>query len=165
MPNTIVLAGCPLLPPEKIAAAAITPGHLLEIVPSGGDAGQLRLHAVASGNAAPLFALEELVPDIGNSQTAPIDLTYADGDSVRWAVGKAGDMFYAWVPASAAAIKDGDMLTSNGDGTLKKYAAQATNEGGSATYTIQVRAVVAAAAEDKDNSGGGTPARIRIRVI
>jgi hypothetical protein len=165
MPGTIVLAGCPIYPPEKIGAAAITPGHLLEVVPSGGDAGQLRLHATASGDAGRFFALESLVPSLANSQTAAIDLAYADGDSVRWAIAQPGDLIYGWVPASATAIKDGDELTSNGDGTLKKYAAQAANEGGTATYTIQVTCVVGRAAEDKDNSGGGSPARIRVRVV
>lgn len=165
MPQTIVLTGIPEYPPEKIGSEAITPGHLVEIVPSGGDAGQLRKHATASGDAAPYFALESLVPSLSNSQTAPIDLAYATDSSVRWAIGRNGNMFYAWVPASATAIKDGDELTSNGDGTLKKYVAQATNEGGTATYTIAVRAVVARAAEDVDNSGGGSAARIRVRVV
>lgn len=165
MPGCIVLAGCPNYPPEKIASEAITPGHLVEIVPSGGDAGKLRKHATAAGDAAPYFAAESLVPSLANSQTAPIDLAYATSSVARWVIGQSGDEIYAWVPASATAIKDGDQLTSNGDGTLKKYAAQASNEGGTATYTIQARAVVARAAEDLDNSGGGSAARIRVRVI
>jgi hypothetical protein len=165
MPEIIVLAGQPNYPPEKIAAAAITPGHLVEVVPSGGDAGQLRVHATAAGDAAPYFAIQSLVPSLSTSQTHQIDLAYADGDSVSWVIGHTGDMIYAWVPASATAIKDGDQLVSNGDGTLKKYVAQASNEGGSATYTIQQASVVARAAEDKDNSGGGSAARIRVRVV
>jgi len=164
MPGQIVLSGNPTYPPEIVAAAAITPGHLVEFVPSGGDAGQLRVHATSGGNAVPMFALESLVPSIANSTTAPIDIAYADGDSVRWAIGKSGDVFYGWVPASAAALKRGDRMVSNGDGTLIKYTAQATNEGGTATYTIQAYAGGFIADEDKDNSAGGAAVRCRIRV-
>lgn len=157
MPQTIILAGCPYYPPERIAAAAITPGHLVEI-----NSGNLRKHATADGNAAPWWACETLVPSISNSQTAAINIDYATNDSVRWAQTKQGEEVYAWVPASAAAIVTGDELVSNGDGTLKKYVAQATNEAGTGTYTIRTRSVVARAAESVDNSGGGTPARIRV---
>src|SRR5215831_3556683 len=157
MSKTILLAGQPFIPAEKLASQAITPGMLVEIVPSGGSAGKLRKHATAAGNARPAFALESLVPPVpGSTSSDQIDVNYASGDSVRWAIGRAGDQFYALVPAAAVAIKDGDPLVSNGDGTLKKYSAQATNEGGAGTYTIQVEAVVAYAAEDLDNSGGGT---------
>src|SRR5262245_29430566 len=99
MPQVIVLAGMPNYPPEVVASEAITPGHLVEFVLSGGDSGHLRKNATANRNAAPMFAVESLVPSLANSQTAPIDLAYADGDSVRWAFGKPGDVFYSWVPA------------------------------------------------------------------
>lgn len=165
MPAVINLAGMPIFPPEVIAAEAITPGHLVEFVLSGGDAGQLKKHATADGNAAPCFALESLVPSIANSQTAPIDLAYADGSIVRWAIGQPGDVFYGFVPASATAVVRGDRLVSNGDGTFKKYVAQASNEGGSATYTIQVGAPGFMADEAVDNSAVGTASRIRVRVI
>jgi hypothetical protein len=163
MSKTILLAGQPFIPTEKLCSEAITPGMLVEVVPSGGNAGKLRKHATASGNARAMFALESLVPPVpGSTSSDQIDVNYASGDSVRWAIGRPGDEFYALVPAAAAAIKDGDALVSNGDGTLKKYAAQATNEGGAASYTIQVECVVAYAAEDLDNSGGGTTARIKV---
>lgn len=164
MPNTISLAGIPNYPPEVIASASILPGYLVEHVPSGGDQGQLRPHATASGNAAPMFAVESLVPSIANSQTLPIDLAYADGDSVRYAIGKSGDEFYAWLPASATAVVVGSMLVSNGDGTLKLAVPQTANEGGSATYTIYTSSIVAVAAEAVNNSAGGSPARVRVRV-
>lgn len=159
-PNTILLAGTPFKPQEKAASEAITPGHLVEFVPSGGSAGLLRKHATASGNAQPMFAIESLTPD-RTVTTAPIDTPYAVNETVRWIFAQQCEVL-AWVPASAAAIKTGDSLVSNGDGTLKKGAAQAVNEGGSATYTIFTEAVVAIAAENVDNSGGGTPARIRV---
>lgn len=164
MPNTIVLTGYPEYPPEVLASEIITPGQLVEFVPSGGDAGKLRKHATANGNSSPMFAIEALVPDLANVTDA-IAKTYAIGDSVRWAIFRTGMVVYGWVPASATALKRGDLMVSNGDGTLKKYAAQATNEGGTATYTIQSEAVRFMADEDKDNSGGGTAVRIRVRVL
>lgn len=83
---------------------------------------------------------------------------------MRWILPRAGDVVYSWLPASAAAVVDGDPLESNGDGTLRKDTAQAVNEGGSATYTIYSEHIVGYAAEAVDNSGGGTAVRIRVRV-
>lgn len=167
MPNVIVLSPIAHVnyPPEVIASAAITPGMLVEFVPSGGDAGQLRAHATANGNAAPMFACESLVPSIANSQTNPIDLAYADGDSVRWVFARGGDVINAILPASATAVVRGSFLVSNGDGRLRLYVPQATNEGGTATYTTQVCSPIAIADEAVDNSAGGTPVRCRVRVI
>ena len=161
MPNTILLAGTPFIPQEKVASEPITPGHLVEFVLSGGDAGQLRRHATANGNANPYFAIENLTPD-RTVATAPIDTPYADGESMRWISASKCEV-YAWVPANAAAIVAGDNLASNGDGTLKKAAAaQAVNEGGTATYTLFTRAIVAVAAEAVNNSANGSAARIRV---
>ena len=159
MPNTIVLSGCPIYPPEVVCSAPITPGHLIEF-----NTGKLRKHATASGDAAPYFAVESLLPDIANGSTVPIDFAYVTDSIVRWVSARGGEVIYAWVPARASAIVRGDQLTSNGDGTLKKYAAQATNEGGTATYTIQATAVVARADEAVDNSANTlTAVRIRVR--
>lgn len=166
MPHTVMLTGHYNYPPERVSSEAITPGHLVEIVPSGGSAGKLRKHATAAGDAMSMFAVESLIPSLANSQTEPIDLAYASADSVRYVIGEAGAEVYAWVPASATAIKDGDQLVSNGDGTLKKYVPQATDQAGSGTYTIQVASVVARAAEDLDNSANSvTAARIRVRCV
>lgn len=160
-PNTVLLAGQSVFrPQEAIASEAITPGHLVEFVLSGGDAGQLKRHATANGNAAPYFAFENLTPD-RSVATAPIDTPYADGETMRWFDGRMCEV-YAWLPANASAIVKGDYLVSNGDGTLRKYTAQASNEGGTATYTIQTRAVVAVAAEAVNNSANGTAVRIRV---
>jgi hypothetical protein len=146
-PHTILLAGNPQRPQELPCSAAITPGHLVEI-----SSGQLRKHATADGNASPAFALEQLTPD-RTVATAAIDTPYPSGDTVQWAIGRPGDLFYAWVPASAAAIVAGDFLASNGDGTLHK----------AVTGSTFLEAIVATAAEAVNNSAGGTPARIRVR--
>jgi hypothetical protein len=145
-PNTILLAGAPYTPQERNASESILPGHLLEIVPSGGNAGLFRRHATAGGAASPWFARESLTPDRG-ATTLPIETPYATGETMRWIDGR-DCLVLALVPANAAAIVAGDQLTSNGDGTLRK-----------ATGTD---VVVARAAEAVNNSAGSAVARIRI---
>lgn len=163
MPNTIILKGTPIVI-EEIASEALTPGHLVEFVPSGGDAGQLRKHANAGQDAAAIFVVEG-----DDFQGLAIGTNYADGDRAKAAVCPPGTEVYAWIPAAAAAIKKGDLLESAGGGDLRKHtaASQAVAEGGSASYTITqyVKAVVAQATEDKDNSGGGSAVRLKVRVI
>jgi len=156
-PHTILLSGSPIYPQEKVASESITPGHLVEFVLAGGDAGQLRRHAVAGGNAAPAFAFQSLTPD-RTVATEAIDTPYADGETMRWIIARPGDMVYAWLPASAAAIVTGNKLISNGDGTLKIAGTTAATEATS-------NAVVAEAAEAVNNSAGGTPVRIRVRAL
>jgi len=162
MPRTIVLKGDPITKEEKVSES-ITPGHLVEFVPSGGSAGQLRKHANAGQDAAPIFAIER--DYIGGE----IDDAYSTNEFAKYVVARAGDELYAWIPAGAAAIKKGDLLQSAGSGNLRKHtaAAQAVNEGGSASYTVTqyTRAVVAQAMEDKDNSGGGAAVRLIVQVI
>jgi hypothetical protein len=161
--NTIVLAGQPIYPQEALAGEAITPGHLVTFG-SGGTANKLIKHATAAGNAAAMFAVENTTPD-RSVTTAPIDTPYASGETVKWVMARPGSEIYAWVPASATAVIKGSFLTSNGDGTLRLSVPQASNEGGTATYTIQTRAIVAIAAEAVDNSAGGSAARLRVYVV
>src|SRR5262252_5694960 len=122
MPNTVLVGGSPNVPQERTGSESMTPGMLVEIVPSGGQAGQLRKHATAQGNAAAWFAREALTPDrtAGGGLANPIDVTYQIGETVRWFQCRPGDEVYAIVPANAPAIVAGDDLVSNGDGTLKK---------------------------------------------
>src|ERR1043166_898480 len=101
-PHCILLAGNPQFPQELPCSAAITPGHLVEI-----NAGLLRKHATADGNASPAFAREELTPN-RTVTTQAIDTPYPSGDTVQWMICRPGDLVYAWVPASAAAIVAGD---------------------------------------------------------
>jgi hypothetical protein len=127
---------------ENIASAAITPGHLVEIVPSGGDAGQLRAHATAADtDVQVMFAVEnELVGD-------DIDTAYADGDTVKFCYPVSGAKIYAWLEA-AANVARGAPLESNGAGAL-----QAKTTGQTVAY----------AEEAVDNSAGGSAVRIRVR--
>ena len=155
-PNTILLAGAPNLPQEINASESITPGHLVEFVPSGGSAGLLRKHATANGNGAPWFARESLTPDRFVSQE-PKDVPYLVNETVRWMQCRPGDLVLAILPANAAAIVAGDDLASNGDGTLKKNipGSQGTN----------ITCIVAKAAEAVNNSAGSTTVRIRVYAV
>src|SRR5215471_21414703 len=144
MPHTIVLSEDVTYPPEEQAAAAITPGMLIEY---GGVAGKVRPHSTATGAAQRAFAIESLVPDFGNT-IAAVDKVYASGDSVRWAIGDLGTEIWAWMIASGAAVAVGDGLVSAGNGYLQSGT---TN-------------VIARAAEVLNNAASATATRIRIRV-
>ena len=127
---------------EEIGSATITPGDLIEFVPSGGDQGQLRVHATAAGTVAQsMWAIEnELIGD-------DIDHAYLDGETVKFVYPHSGAEIYAWIEATANVVR-GAALESNGAGKL-----QAATTG----------AVVAYANEAVDNSGGGSPVRIKVR--
>ncbi|MGD9726391.1 MAG: hypothetical protein AB7L09_21610 [Nitrospira sp.] len=146
--NTINLKGRPQRR-EALAAEAITPGHLI----SYNNAGKFIKHAVAAGNAAPLFAAENEV--FGDE----ISVAYANNDNVLAWMCRAGDEVYALVAAAAAAIVVGDYLESAGDGTLRKVATAA------ATSQAMRESIRFQALEAVDNSGGGTAVRLAVLII
>lgn len=130
---------------EAEAGGAITPGMLIERTSTG----TVRAHSTQYGGGNSHFAIENR--NVGNG----IDDAYASGDNVMFATGQCGHSVYALVPAAAAAISVGDMLVSNGDGTLIAHPA-----------TGSVSAVqVAQALEAVDNSGGASVARIKVELI
>lgn len=133
---------------ERLAGAAgIIPGHLLTEVGA-----TVVVHPTAAGNAQKLFALTNL--PIGGT----IDDAYADATTVRYGTAHSGQPIYALVAASAAAIVVDDALESAGDGTLRKQVTNAT------PTAAETNAIVGYAIEAVDNSGGGSIARIRVRV-
>ncbi len=152
MANTIVLKGDPVYK-EAVANGAITPGHLLQF--NSND--KIEVHGTAKGNAQPMFAIEEAV--IGDD----IDDAYAADDTVLYVVARPGDEINALLKNGENVAK-GDFLESAGDGTLQKHTAIAANEGGSATYTIYTRGIVAMAMEDLNNTTGSA-ARIRVEAM
>lgn len=139
MPKTISLRGESILK-ERKANAAITPGHLVEIMSTG----NLRVHATAGGQAAKAFALEQDL--IGRG----IDTAYAAGESVRYAVFSPGAEVYALlVTGETSAI--GDFLESAGNGTLQ--VASTPVEG--SNVAIALEAI----------TGGGAPLRCKVEVL
>lgn len=147
--RTILLKGDGQRFEALAAAGTIKPGHLLQLE-SDGD---VAIHAVAADNAPAYFALEN------DLKGDTIDDAYASGDIVQYIHAARGAEIYAWVAAAAAAIVKGDYLESDGAGGLKKVATDA------ATDDTQRVSVVAMAVEAVDNSAGGSPARIRVRVL
>lgn len=101
---------------EAVAAAAITPGDLVEFT----SALKYQRHSVAGGKAVKTFAVENELFGKG------IATAYAANDRVLVESCHAGMEIYATLAANAAAIVAGDLLESAGDGTLRKVAA-ATN--------------------------------------
>jgi hypothetical protein len=113
MPNTILLKGRGVQK-ERAAGGTITPGHLVTLNSSN----QVVVHNSAGGNVIPAFALEN--EDIGND----LNVNYTSAEQVRYILPERGAEIYGLVPANAAAIVIGDLLASNGDGTVKKLTSQ-----------------------------------------
>lgn len=135
---------------ERKAAAAITPGELLEIASSG----NLQAHSSAGGAVGPkLVALETQHADTEGSEQ--IDIDYASADVVYHTVGQPGDVFYMFLAGSENA-SDGDYLESDGAGALQVVTPGTDDTAGS---------LVAVAAEDNDNSTNGSRVRIKAQII
>ncbi len=125
---------------EGIAGAAITPGHLLQGLPAA-----LIVHAVAGGTALAMFAVERgwIGEEIGDA--------YITSDTVVYGVFPPGSEVYAI--ADGAGVTAGDIIESNGDGTLQTQANDAatsqderhsvvgralTTAGAGARFTLEV---------------------------
>jgi hypothetical protein len=102
----IVLKGDPIVNEDDVALEAITPGHLLMIVPTG-----VQKNTDDAANVAAAFALER--DEMGKD----IDVAYAIGDVVKVATFKPGEHVYAFL-ASGVNVAKGDYLTGTTDGLL-----------------------------------------------
>ncbi len=102
---------------EAIAAAAITPGELIERTTA--TAPTVQRHSTAVGNAQNMFAVEDELQGNG------IDVDYAAPGQVLFEVYPQGAEVYALLEASSAAVVIGDFLVSAGDGSLRKQAVAA----------------------------------------
>jgi hypothetical protein len=139
---------------EWIANAAITPGHLVEVINSSGSP-KVRVHATAGGNAIPMFALEDELQGNG------IDTAYAATAPVQvWVAGR-GDEVYALL-ANGQTVVVGDFLESAGDGTLQKHA---TDSAGVGTLSLQIVAIALENVDMSDSSGADPSGRIRVKVV
>lgn len=107
--RVIALLGQPIVNEDGVAAAAITPGHLVDGVTS------IAVHAVAGGLCPRTFALER--DEMGKD----IDTAYAAGDTVKVGAFCQGQRVNAWI-ASGQNISANAHLESAGDGTLRVYA-------------------------------------------
>jgi predicted methyltransferase len=151
-PKTIQLDGC-FRHEEYLTAAAIKPGHLVEIYDASGTV-KTRVHSTAKGWAEKMFAVED--PLAGqtatSTQSRTIDTDYASGDLVPVHIVERGARVYAWLKPGTNYVV-GDKLMSAGDGTLDKISGTADLD------------VVAILTENKDlSASGAAAARAVVRV-
>lgn len=138
--NTIKLKKYTDIIKEFDANAAITPGNLVELLPTN----KVRKHATASGDAFPLFALEDELQGNG------IDDNYAANDKVQVWFATPGEEVYA-ILSDGETASIGSFLESNGDGTLKVYTAESwTSADAQAANTVYSNRIVAISLENKD---------------
>lgn len=148
--NTIIAKNYSKVIEEYPAAAAITPGHLIQLV----SAGTVQKHATASGNAFPMFALEDSLQGKG------IDEDYAAADRVQcWIPGR-GDMVNA-ILKDGQSVVAGDFVESAGDGTLQKWVVDSTGDYAPA----QIIGVVVTAVDMSGSSAVDPDGRVLIRIL
>lgn len=95
---------------EALAAAALSPGHLLEL----NTAGKVRKHSTAGGRIERMVAIEDALQGKTHTQA------YAADDIVRFVLAYPGDVVALRLPAAALAVATSDRLISNGDGCVIK---------------------------------------------
>lgn len=136
--NTILIKARDRFTEERFAAAAITPGHLIELT----AADQVQPHSAAAGTfAAKAFALEHSAVGRG------IDDAYAIGDGVVYQNMLPGEVVYA-ILENLGNVAIGAVLESNGAGELQ---------------ALTTGQPVAIALEAVNASGGA--ARIKVQIV
>lgn len=123
---------------EGVAGGTVTPGMLVGL----NSDNEVVAHASAGAACVPAFALEDAL------QGRTIADNYVEGELVFYAIGKPGDIYYAWL-ALGEDIAVGDLLESEGTGMLVK---------------IDSGVAIAEALDAIDLSDSSTDADSRIRV-
>lgn len=113
--KTIFVRGDTVVKEEAIAAAAFTPGHLLERT----SADKLQKHSTEDGACQKMFGIED------DLQGKEITEAYTAADQSFARIAQRGDLVYALL-ANGENVSIGDKLVSKGDGTLKKDTAQSS---------------------------------------
>ena len=146
---------------ELEAADTITPGMLIEET----SAGKVQAHSSVSGNALPMFALEDELRGGGIDDDYGIhtidDEEY--GDQVSCTIAQRGDEIYAILDKTQVIAK-GDFLESAGNGYLQKHIPKDM----SAVYrtdddNVYVNPVVGVALESVTTTS--KVARIKVRIL
>jgi len=141
---------------ERIANAAITPGHLVEVMSTG----KLRVHATIGGDAQKAFAVED------DLQGKNIATAYSANAIAQYEVFQRGAEVYALL-ADGENVAIGDPLMSGGDGTLKKYTAPTGdlwNDSSTDVSKLYVNAIVGYAVTAV-NMAGSTDADPSPRIV
>jgi hypothetical protein len=139
--NTIKVKDYTKINEEFTAAAAITPGMLVEET----SAGKVQAHSTAAGAAQLMIALEDEL------QGDEISDAYSSGDPVQVWVPRRGDMANM-ILASGEDVSIGDALESDGNGRLR-----AETSG-----NVQIVAYATEAVDLSDS--GDTASRIIVRI-
>lgn len=135
---------------EYNAAAAITPGMLIELT----SAGTVQANSAAGLACQKQFALEDEL------QGKTIADAYAVGAPVQCWNTIPGEEVYAWL-ADGEDVAIGDKLVSDGAGKLK-----AMTEDSSAAVVEETPIAIALEAVDMSGSSGADPSgRIKVRII
>jgi hypothetical protein len=155
--NSVILKNYLKIREEYNAAAAITPGMLVELT----SAGKVQAHSNAGFDAIPMFAFEDEL------QGKDIDEDYAADDPVQVWIPQRGDQAYA-ILADGENASTGDFLESDGNGYLQVYSKE------DSAAAENAMAIVAQALEDVDLSGSsgeessgalGYNKRIKVRIV
>ncbi len=135
---------------EKLASAAVGPGELL--IQSA--AGTVEPHSGAAGVLqGKLVALESQHPDAESAQA--IDTDYANGDTVYYAEGRPGDIFYMFLANGQTTVMNPpSQMESDGNGHLN------VSGGGAGILENSIVGV----AEEVLANATGLPARLRVRI-
>lgn len=125
---------------EALANAALSPGHLVELMSTG----KVKKNTIVAGTIPVAVAKEDAM--IGKT----INDAYAADDLVPYHIARSGDVLHLRLPAGASAVVKGDGLEPVSGGTVQKFASG-------------VRRFIAE--EAVDNSGGPGEVFIQARVI
>jgi hypothetical protein len=140
--NTTLLKDYSGIREEFVAAAALSPGHLLEITSDG----QVQKHSAAAGNVAPvLVALED------SMQGNDVDDAYSANNVVQCAVARPGDRVQLRLK-DGQNVAIGAKLESAGDGTVQAHVVDSTG-----IYYYNTIVGIAMAAVDMSGSSGADP--------
>lgn len=138
---------------EAVANAAITPGHLVELMSTG----KIKVHATAGGNCEKAFAVEN------DLQGETISDAYSASDIVQYNIMRPGDVVNAILKDGENA-SIGSLLESAGDGTLQVHVAD-IESGGDSILTNQIVGVAMEAVNMSGSTGEDPSNRINVRIV
>jgi hypothetical protein len=150
--NSVILKRYNKIEIEKVAAEAITPGQLVELT----SADKVQKHSVEAGNAVPMFALEDSL--IGNG----IGTDIAANETCAVWIPQCGDEVYA-ILTTGQNVVIGDLLSSKGDGNLKKHVAESSDYYDATDVTVRPLQIVAQAIEAVTTTTAVS--RIKVRIV
>ncbi len=134
---------------EATASGAISPGHIVER--TSDSTPTVKVHATADGDIGVLnVAVEDQLQGRG------VDDAYSSGDLVTYVVPKAGEKVQVIV-ANGQDISIGDEISSAGDGTVKKFAAQVDSSANAGAVTQAAIIGIADTAKDMSGSSAVDP--------